>query len=563
MQQTQGNLHNTSLFNQQSETQNNQSPIQLNKPKSNVAKLLMTEESMSKETSTQESMNKTSSKSAIDGIQVIVGLGQSGLSAVHHLYQQGYSVAVTDAHNQPPLANDLPTAVQCSFGKIDVDLLLVASRIVISPGVSLDTPEIQQAVKAGIPIVSDIQLFHEALKPHQVTGLEIHCTSNIKDEGFAPAIKLVAITGSNAKSTVTTLVGQMAKDAGICVGVGGNIGVPALSLLKYDNLQMVVLELSSFQLETVSGLNADVATILNMSPDHLDRHGTMQHYQALKNRIFQGAKSIVINRNDMMTLPLNNDALNTEVQADTLTYDKRLSIGTDEPTVKQYGLMTDIDGNIHLAKGSTAILNVNELKIKGQHNQMNALAALAIGELAGLPIDSMLETLRHFGGLPHRCQYIDNINQVDYFNDSKGTNIGSTMAAIKGLGESYTAKNPSNKLVLILGGQSKGQNFTQMLPLIQQYVRDVLLIGEDAGLIAQQLSGFSSLQQVGTLEQAVDMLGGLIESANNSSVANNVNDHSTSIISAVLLSPACASFDQFTGYVDRGEQFVNMVKQLH
>lgn len=545
MQQKQGNLHNT-LANQQSETSDNQPHTQPNSQASKVAKLFITE------TSTQGSMGKTSSKVAGDGMQVIVGLGQSGLSAVHYLHQQGYSVAVTDANANPRLANDLPTGVQCSFGNIDEALLLAASRIVISPGVSLDTPAIQQAIHADIPIVSDIQIFHEALK----NPLHIHAND---DDSVVNDIKLIAITGSNAKSTVTTLVGQMAKDAGICVGVGGNIGVPALSLLKRENLQMVVLELSSFQLETVSHLNADVATILNMSPDHLDRHGTMQHYQALKNRIFQGAKSIIINRNDTMTLPLNHNQLNTQhSQLD------QLSIGTDIPTAKQYGLMTDTSGNIHLARGATAILDVAELKIKGQHNQMNALAALAIGELAGLPIDSMLETLRHFGGLPHRCQYIDNIHQVDYFNDSKGTNIGSTMAAIKGLGESYTAKNPNSKLVLILGGQSKGQNFTQMLPLIQQYVSHVLLIGEDAELIAQQLSAFTSLHQAGTLEQAVDMLGDLTNSVNKSNGVDHkvTNNHSASIISAVLLSPACASFDQFSGYVDRGEQFVNMVKQL-
>ncbi|WP_367105448.1 UDP-N-acetylmuramoyl-L-alanine--D-glutamate ligase [uncultured Psychrobacter sp.] len=452
------------------------------------------------------------------GLQVVVGLGQSGLSAAQYLTEQGYHVAITDAQLAPTLVDKLPPTVEiCRFGAIDADLLQKAARIIISPGISLETEGIAAAKQANIPIVSDIQLFCDACK-----------------------VPIVAITGSNAKSTVTTLVGKMAADAGINVGVGGNIGVPALNLLSNKNMALAVLELSSFQLETVTNLGAQVATVLNMSPDHLDRHGDMLGYHQAKHRIFQGAKSVVINREDALTRPLVADNL------------PRLSIGIRAPDKGQYGLITDPDGQIYLARGTERLLAADKLIIKGRHNLLNALAALALGELAGLPLDSMLATLQRFSGLDHRCQYVATVAGIDYFNDSKGTNVGSTLAAIEGLGAVYAPKD--GKLLLILGGQGKGQQFGELTPFINKYVSQVLLIGEDSQQIEQHLradtlSNEVVLHQCQTLDRAFATI-------------QQVTASSLSQVQAVLLSPACASFDQFNGYAERGEVFSQMVMQL-
>lgn len=452
------------------------------------------------------------------GLQVVVGLGQSGLSVANYLTKQGYHVAVTDSQPTPALAEQLPAAVDIrQFGTIDAELLQQAARIIISPGISLDTDAVAAARRANIPVVSDIQLFCEA------------CT-----------VPIVAITGSNAKSTVTTLVGQMAADAGVNVGVGGNIGVPALNLLANPDMQLAVLELSSFQLETVTNLGAQVATVLNMSPDHLDRHGDMLGYHQAKHRIFQGAKSVVINREDALTRPLVADNL------------PRLSTGIHAPDKGHYGLITDPEGQIYLARGTERLLSADKLQIKGRHNLLNAQAALALGELAGLPLDSMLNTLQQFTGLEHRCQYVATAAGLDYFNDSKGTNIGSTMAAIEGLGAVYAPKD--GKLLLILGGQGKGQQFGELTPFINKYVSQVLFIGEDAKQIEQhlratKLSDEVALHQCQTLESAFATI-------------QQVTTSSLSQVQAVLLSPACASFDQFSGYAARGEHFSQLVSQL-
>lgn len=452
------------------------------------------------------------------GLQVVVGLGQSGLSATRYLTDQGYRVAVTDAQVAPKLESKLPKAVEIrQFGAIDAELLQQAARIIISPGISLENEAIRAAKQANIPVVSDIQLFCEACQ-----------------------VPIVAITGSNAKSTVTTLVGEMAADAGIHVGVGGNIGVPALNLLSDSSMTLAVLELSSFQLETVTNLGAQVATVLNMSPDHLDRHGDMLGYHQAKHRIFQGAKSIVINREDALTRPLVADNL------------PRLSIGIHAPDRGQYGLITDPDGQIYLARGTQRLLSADKLIIKGRHNLLNAQAALALGELAGLPLDSMLMTLQRFSGLEHRCQYIAAHAGVDYFDDSKGTNVGSTMAAIEGLGAVYAPKD--GKLLLILGGQGKGQAFGELAPLINQYVTHVLLIGEDGLLIEQHLRAAKLSDEV-TIEQCQNLANAFLS-------VQQITASSLSQVQAVLLSPACASFDQFSGYTERGEYFSQLIMQL-
>ena len=275
-----------------------------------------------------------------------------------------------------------------------------------------------------------------------------------------------------------------------------------------------------------------------MSPDHLDRHGDMLGYHQAKHRIFQGAKSVVINREDALTRPLVSDNL------------PRLSTGIHAPDKGQYGLITDTEGQIYLARGTERLLSADKLKIKGRHNLLNAQAALALGELAGLPLESMLSTLQQFAGLEHRCQYVATVDGIDYFNDSKGTNIGSTMAAVEGLGAVYAPKD--GKLLLILGGQGKGQQFGELAPFINQYVSQLLFIGEDSRQIEQHLRAASLSDDV-TLHQCQTLEGAF-------ATIQQVTASSLSQVQAVLLSPACASFDQFSGFVERGEHFSQLVR---
>lgn len=459
------------------------------------------------------------------GLQVIVGLGKSGLSALSYLHQRGYPVAATDG-GQPSNAAALPHDVITRFGGLDGDLLVQAARIIISPGIDPWLPVFDAARAKGVPIVSDIQLFQA--------------------ECQARHIPMVAITGSNGKSTVTTLVGQMAQDAGLAVGVGGNLGTPALDLLAQP-LALAVLELSSFQLQTVCDLGAQVATILNISPDHLDRHGDMQHYQQAKQRIFAGARTAVVNRDDPASVAL------------TPTDITSISFGSDLPSsTTNYGLAHDDNGEIWLVRGHQRLLHERDLPIKGQQNLLNALAALALGELAGLPLGSMLTTLRQFAGLPHRCQFVGQMAGLNCYDDSKGTNIGSTIAAIVGLGKVYAPKG--KKLAVILGGQGKGQDFATLAQPLADYASVVYLIGEAARQIGDDLqrAGLNVITDSSRPDAAGVQLvySGTLAQA----VADaNVHAKQSAELGVLLLSPACASFDQFSGYSDRGQQFVALV----
>ena len=441
------------------------------------------------------------------GLKVVAGLGISGVAAVNFLYEQGYRVAVTDSRELPPGHDQIPAEVASYFGELNQELLLQADEIVISPGLDPRLPEIQAAVAQGIPVVSEIQILRRATD--------------------AP---IVAITGSNAKSTVTTLLGLMAVNAGKNVAVGGNLGRPALDLLK-DQAELYILELSSFQLETTSNLNAEVAVILNMSEDHLDRHGDMFGYHTAKHRIFQGVEQVVYNRDDSLTRPLVPDQ--TPMQ----------SFGLNAPDLNQYGILRDDQNNMWLARGRERLINSRDLYIQGTHNLANALACLALGEAIGLPLDAMLASLKTFKGLEHRCEFVQEIDQVRYYNDSKGTNIGASLAAIEGLGQAIEMHQ--GKLVMILGGQAKGQDFKALREAITQYVKTVVLIGEDAELIRNAIEGCAELLFAESLQQAVSI-------CQQQAQRNDV----------VLLSPACASFDMFKGYEQRGHQFVALVNAL-
>lgn len=442
------------------------------------------------------------------GLKVVAGLGISGVSAVNFLHENGYRVAVTDSRQLPPGHDQIPATVQTSFGKLDQDLLLQAEEIVISPGLDIKLPEIQAAIAKGIPVVSEIQILRRATdKP------------------------IVAITGSNAKSTVTTLIGLMAQDAGVKVAVGGNLGRPALDLTR-DDPDVYILELSSFQLETTSNLNAEVAVVLNMSEDHLDRHGDMAGYHAAKHRIFQGVKKVVFNRDDSLTRPLVPDV--TPMQ----------SFGLNAPDLKQYGILREDNGKIWLARGRERLLKSSEMYIQGTHNVANALACLALGEAIGLPIDKMLETLKTFKGLEHRCEFVKEVAGVRYYNDSKGTNIGATLAALDGLGAAIEAQG--GKVAIILGGQGKGQDFTALRQSLEKYAKLAVLIGEDRPVIEKAIQGTTELLHAETLQEAVALC-----------------QQHTQAQDVVLLSPACASFDMFTGYPQRGHRFVEYVNALN
>ena len=444
---------------------------------------------------------------ASDHFRIVVGLGKSGMSLVRFLARQGLPFAVVDTRANPPelatLREQFPQ-VEVRCGELDVEFLCRASELLVSPGLAIATPALQAAAARGVKLSCDIDLFARYAK--------------------AP---IIAITGSNAKSTVTTLVGEMAAAAGKRVAVGGNLGTPALDLLD-DAVELYVLELSSFQLEATDQLNAEVATCLNISEDHMDRYASLAAYHLAKHRIFRGARQVVVNRDDALSRPLVADQLPC------------WTFGLGKPDFKRFGLLEE-NGEKYLAYQFDALLPVRELKIRGAHNQSNALAALALGHAVGLPFEAMLQTLRSFAGLAHRCQWVGERNAVSYYDDSKATNVGAALAAIEGLGADI-----GGKLVLIAGGDGKGADFSALKKPVGQFCRAVILLGRDAELLATALGDAAPLIRVKTLEEAVQRAAELAEAGD-----------------AVLLSPACASLDMFKNFEERGRLFAQAVEGLH
>lgn len=442
-----------------------------------------------------------------DDLHVIVGLGASGLSCVRYLTAQDIPIAVTDTRRDPPalpaLQQEFPT-VPLQLGQLDEALLSKASKIILSPGISLREPAIAKQIKRGIPIVGDIELFAEVVnKP------------------------VIAITGTNAKSTVTTLVGKMAEAAGYEAAVGGNLGIPVLDLLSTQpNANLYVLELSSFQLETTYSLKLQVGSILNVSPDHMDRYDTLQDYQQAKHRIYQDCRLAVCNRDDPLTTPNNN-------------IKDKLMFTNSAPQFREFGLR-EKNKEMFLAYEDTCLLPTNGLAVTGKHYQSNALASLAIGYGFGLSFADMLNVLRDFQGLPHRCQFIRERHEVTWFNDSKGTNVGATQAAIEGLGSEI-----DGKLVLIAGGVGKNADFSPLVAPITKYARHVILIGEAANILEQTLAKCVPISFAKTMDEAVEIAAAIAKPDD-----------------SVLLSPACASFDMFKNFEHRGDVFMELVKKL-
>jgi len=438
-----------------------------------------------------------SSLIASSAYRVVAGLGITGLSVLRFLQARGIRCVAVDSRSEPPgLAAAMAAWPELPIfcGEVPAHLLAAAEAIIVSPGLALEDPLLAPARSAEVRLSSDIELFLEA--------------------AGAPVI---GITGSNAKSTVTSLVGAMAQAAGRRVAVGGNLGTPALDLLDDAN-DLYVLELSSFQLERLARAGLAVAAMLNLSPDHIDRHGSVMLYHRAKQRVFMGCSAAVYNRDDALTQPL----LPVEVA--------RFSFGLGEPDLNQFGLRT-ADGITWLCRGHERLLPAAELPLAGRHGCANALAALAVGTAAGLPLAPMLVALRGFTGLPHRCTVLEPVRGVRYVDDSKGTNPGATLAALAGLGG-------HRDVLLIAGGQGKGADFGALVPAVAQHCKAVLLIGEAAPALAALFATVTHVERCDSLDAAVRRAQALADNGD-----------------LVLLSPACASFDMFQSYADRGLQF--------
>ncbi|HSN17728.1 MAG TPA: UDP-N-acetylmuramoyl-L-alanine--D-glutamate ligase [Gammaproteobacteria bacterium] len=433
---------------------------------------------------------------------LIVGLGKTGLSCARFLAARGEEIAITDSRERPPGLADLRALLPDAavfLGGFSEDALKRADRLVLSPGVAAGSPFVSKARSLGLPILGDIELFaHYARAP------------------------IVGITGANGKSTVTTLVGVMAEHAGKDVRVGGNLGTPALDLLQKDEPDLYVLELSSFQLEITDSLPCVAATVLNLSPDHMDRYPGMREYAAAKARIFRHCRTAVLNRDDPWVRDMAADVT------------RRVSFGLDAPKSGDYGVLGK--GNEEwLAKGGEKLMPASVMRLKGRHNLANALAALALGEAAGLPQSAMLAAVEGFRGLPHRMEFVSRIDDVAWYDDSKGTNVGATLAAVQGV---------TQPLVLIAGGDGKGQDFAPLAAALAG-ARGVVLLGKAAQLIEAAIAGRVPVKRVKDMEAAVQAAAGLARPGD-----------------VVLLSPACSSLDMFDNFEHRGRAFAAAVRRL-
>lgn len=433
---------------------------------------------------------------------VIVGLGQTGLSCVRYFLKQGIIPVVVDSRETPPGQDELPAQVTLYKGGLHPEVLLQAKQLVVSPGIAIATPEIAAAQQNGVEVIGDIELFVRAAQ--------------------AP---IIAITGSNGKSTVTTLVGEMANAAGVKTAIGGNIGIPALDLLDVaDPYQLYVLELSSFQLETTHSLAAIAATVLNVTDDHLDRYPDFEAYRQAKLSIYQHAKTVVTNRDDVLTVCLEQQHSSDAIQH---------SFGEDSA---DYGLIQH-QGSTWLAYQGKGIISADELQITGVHNLMNALSAIALLDAAGVERVKTLPGLMQFSGLAHRCEFIRKLNDVVWINDTKATNVGATLAALDGL-----KSNVKGRLYLIAGGDGKGADFSPLIPALRDDIAQTYCFGKDA----ERIAGLANnIKRVTDLTVAVSEISELVQPGD-----------------WVLLSPACASIDMYANFMARGDHFRALVKAL-
>jgi UDP-N-acetylmuramoylalanine--D-glutamate ligase len=448
---------------------------------------------------------------------LVLGLGDTGLSMTRWLSREGARVRVLDTRARAPhaetIAAELP-AVPVTTGSFDSNAFRHIDAIAISPGIDPRNEPIADACARGVPVFGDVELFAEGL-------------AKIVQRRDVQRPKVLGITGTNGKSTVTAMTGDISRACGRATIVAGNIGLPVLEALAVIEdgealPDVFVLELSSFQLETTRSLDADAATVLNVTEDHLDRYDGIEDYAAAKVRIFEGTGVQVLNRQDTRSLGM--------ARADR----RVVTFGLDVPSARdEWGLTADW----MLAHGTHALLPVTELPLPGLHNAANALAAMALAGSIGCPAENMISGLRRFRGLPHRAERVASIRGVTFYDDSKGTNVGATAAALNGM---------TVPVVLIAGGDGKGQDFSPLAAAVAERVRAVVLIGRDADAIAHVLAGVRiPLLRAGSMEEAVEQ----------AFAASEPGD-------AVLLSPACASYDMFRSYVHRGQVFVSVVRAL-
>jgi UDP-N-acetylmuramoylalanine--D-glutamate ligase len=454
---------------------------------------------------------------------VVLGMGETGLSMAKWLSRRGANVRAVDSRPTPPCLEALKRILpqdRLFPGTYPAEAFAGVDLIAISPGVPLAQASVQQAVQDGIPIIGDMELFASAIRQH----------------GASKPIVL-GITGSNGKTTVTAMVGAMVKEAGMDVEVAGNIGPAVLdALMQREDSgtlpQAWVLEVSSFQLETTQSLEPDAAVVLNVSEDHFDRYSGMQDYAAAKARIFTGTRDggseagvQILNRDDSI------------VRAMALAGRRQITFGLDEPTSdNDFGLLHE-SGNTWLAQGQARLLKTSELHVAGLHNVANALAALALCRAVALPLPPLLRALREFHGLPHRMEKVAAFGGITFYDDSKGTNVGATVAALSGMMQS---------VVLIAGGDGKGQDFSPLAAPIARQARAVVLMGRDADKIGAALNHCGvPLYYVKTMEEAVQRSFDLARAGD-----------------AVLMSPACASLDMFRDYAHRAEVFLAAVRRI-
>lgn len=434
---------------------------------------------------------------------IVIGLGVTGYSVVRYLVARGLEVIVVDSRDNPPLLDQLQThypQVKYKLGSLDHKDYQDIGLFVVSPGLSLKEPFIQTAKNAGVHVVGDIELFiQENTKP------------------------LIAITGSNGKSTVTTLVGEMCKQGGFNAHVAGNIGLPALDVLTdHDDYDVAVLELSSFQLETTSHIPADVSTILNISTDHMDRYDSMGDYVLAKARIFRGAQQVVLPKHDETLQQITNIS-------------NVLNFSMDEPANdNDFGVKRESNFR-WLKKGEQRLIKLRDIPLTGLHNVQNVLAAFALVDFLEIPTPQKVDAVKGFTGLPHRMQTVLVTDDITWVNDSKATNIGATSTALK---------NIENDVIWIAGGQGKGADFNQLKSVISEKIQLLILFGEDADQIEAALDGMLEIVRVKTMQQAVNTAG---ERADGTSI--------------VLFSPACASFDMYASFEQRGDDFAAQVNQ--
>jgi len=435
-----------------------------------------------------------------DSKVLVVGLGDTGFSVAKFLHTQSISFAVIDSRDKPPL-NDALLAeypdTPVFTGGFDEAAFNVATHLIVSPGVSLQEVSIQKALGIGASLVSDIDLFA--------------CSTDKP---------IVAITGSNGKSTVTTMLGAMGQAAEMKTAIGGNLGIPALDLLD-EAIELYVIELSSFQLERVSSLNAKVATVLNVSADHLDRHDGIKGYAKEKQNVFSGDGVMILNEDDSIVKGMQIESRETEF----FSIHKNIGFHLQQHQDESW-LMHD----------DQPIMQQQDLPLEGLHNVANALAALAIGTAIGLDENAMCDALRKFRGLSHRMQRVANVKGVTWVNDSKATNIGACVAALEGY---------QNKVVLIAGGDAKGADMNDLIPAVKAKAKSVVLMGKDADMIEAAINGSVPTYKVENVKQAVQLAATLVVDGD-----------------SVLLSPACASIDQYKNYKDRGDKFTSAVMEL-